>query len=215
MACLWHMINKLTKGKKIMVLYLSIILISMIIISVLNICLGTGFLGYSVGEVICWVCLSVLCEIIIDLILAGLCQKFSEKSMSPDKRFFNVNKKERKFYEKLGIKKWKDKVLELGALGGFRKNKIKDSNSPEYLYRFLIESNKGIMTHILNILFGPLVIFCIPLKYWLVISLPVIIVNTFLSLLPIFILRYNIPKLKVAYERARRIQKQKETTINS
>ena len=171
-----------------MILYLPIILVSMIIIAVLNIILGTGFFGYTPIEVIGMVCFSVFCEIVIDLILAGLCQKFSDKSMSPDKKFFNVSKKERKFYEKLKIKKWKDKVLELGALGGFRKNKIKDPDSPEYLYRFLIESNKGIMTHILNIVLGPLVIFCIPLKYWLVISLPVIVVNTFLGLLPIFIL---------------------------
>lgn len=195
-----------------MVLYLSIIIISMIIISVLNILLGTGFFGYSPLEVIGLVCFSVLCEIVIDLILAGVSESFPKKWVSPECKFYQVTKKERKFYEKLGIKKWKDKVLELGILAGFRKNKIKDKNSPEYLYRFMVESNKGINTHILNIIFGFLVIFCIPLKYWLVISIPVAIVNAFLGLLPIFILRYNFPKLKVAYERAVRLQKQKETT---
>ena len=67
------------------------------------------------------------------------------------------------------------------------------------------------MIHILNAVLGFLVIFCIPLKYWLVISVPVACVNAFLATLPTFILRYNIPKLKVAMQRAERVIKQKET----
>ena len=179
-----------------MILYSSIILICMAIISTLNI-LFVPF-GYTAWQVIGLVCFSVFAEIIIDLILAGIIHSMPEKWFSPDKKFFCVSKRERKFYEKLGIKKWKDKVLELGAIGGFRKNKLKDSNDPDYLKLFLVESNKGIVIHISNIILGFLVIFCIPLKNWLVISIPVAIVNTFLGLLPIFILRYNIPKLKVA-----------------
>jgi hypothetical protein len=179
---------------------------------VFNIFLGTGVFGYSPMQVIGLVCFSVLCEIVIDLILAGVVEVFPKKWVSPDCKIFQVSKKERRFYEKLGLKKWKDRVLELGILSGFRKNKVRDANSPEYLYRFLVESNKGILIHILNIVLGFLVIFCIPLKYWLVISIPVAVVNAFLGLLPVLILRYNIPKLKVAHERAVRLQKQKETT---
>ena len=195
-----------------MVLYISTIIICMIIISVLNILLGTSTFGYSVGEVIGLVCIGVLIEIVIDLIIAGIVSKCPIKWFDPDKKMYQVSKKERKFYEKLGIKNWKDKVIELGALSGFRKNKLREGSNPEYLYRFLIESNKGIWTHILNITLGFLLIFCLPLKYWLVISIPIGIVNFVLGLLPTFILRYNVPKLKVAYERARRLEKQKETT---
>ena len=184
----------------------------MIIISVLNILLGTSTFGYSVGEVIGLVCIGVLIEIVIDLIIAGIVSKCPIKWFDPDKKIYQVSKKERKFYEKLGIKNWKDKVIELGALSGFRKNKLRDGSNPEYLYRFLIESNKGIWTHILNITLGFLLVFCLPLKYWLVISIPIGIVNFVLGLLPTFILRYNVPKLKVAYERAKRLEKQKETT---
>lgn len=195
-----------------MVLYISTIIICMIIISVLNILLGTSTFGYSAGEVIGLVCIGVLIEIVIDLIIAGIVSKCPIKWFDPDKKMYQVSKKERKFYEKLGIKNWKDKVIELGALSGFRKNKLREGSNPEYLYRFLIESNKGIWTHILNITLGFLLIFCLPLKYWLVISIPICIVNFVLGLLPTFILRYNVPKLKVAYERARRLEKQKETT---
>ena len=195
-----------------MVLYISTIIICMIIISVLNILLGTSTFGYSVGEVIGLVCIGVFIEIVIDLIIAGIVSKCPIKWFDPDKKMYQVSKKERKFYEKLGIKNWKDKVIELGALSGFRKNKLREGSNPEYLYRFLIESNKGIWTHILNITLGFLLIFCLPLKYWLVISIPIGIVNFVLGLLPTFILRYNVPKLKVAYERAIRLEKQKETT---
>ena len=119
-----------------MILYISIILISMAIISVLNIFFVP--FGYTPWQVIGLVVFSVVVEIIIDLILAGLIHSMPEKIFNPDKKFFCVNKKERKFYEKLGIKKWKDKVLELGALGGFRKNKLKDGNDPDYLKLYLI-----------------------------------------------------------------------------
>ena len=179
----------------------------MAIISVLNIFLGTSTFGYTPWEVVGLVILAVVVEIVLDLIFAGLVYLMPKKWYSSDRKFFCVSKKERNFYEKLDIKRWKDHVLELGAICGFRKNKLKDSSSPEYISRFLIESNIGIVVHIANIIFGFLVLVCMPLKYWLVISLPVAIVNAFLGLLPILILRYNIPKLKVALKRAERTQK--------
>ena len=39
-------------------------------------------------------------------------------------------------------------------------------------------------------------------KYALVVGLPIAIVNVFLNLLSTMVLRYNIPRLKVSYERA-------------
>lgn len=190
-----------------MVLYLGTILICMVIIIISNIVFGTATFGYSWGQVIALVSFSVVAQIIIDLIIAGLTHALPEKLFNPNKKIFSVGRKERKFYEKLKIKSWKDKVLELGALGGFRKNKLKDKNDLEYLKLFMIENNKGILVHIFCIVFGCLVFLCIPLKYILVISLPVTIVNIILNTLPIMILRYNIPKLQVAYSRAERNQK--------
>ena len=166
--------------------------------------------GYSPLQVIGLVFFSVFAEIVIDLILAGIIHAMPEKWFSPDNKFFQVDKKERKFYDKINIKKWKDHVLELGAIGGFRKNKLKDSNDTDYLNLFLVESNKGVIIHIANIVLGFLVVFCIPLKNILVISIPVAIVNAFLGLLPIFILRYNTPKLKAALIRAKRKATQSE-----
>lgn len=191
-----------------MLLYLSTIFIAMAIIIVLNCVFG----GYSFDNYIWWVilsvALSVVVEIIIDLIFAGIIHALPNKWFSKDKKCFQVSRKERKFYEKLHIKSWKDKVFELGALGGFRKNKIKEKDSPEYLIKFIIESNKGIVIHIACLFVGFLVMFILPLKYFVRIGLWVSLVNFVLNLLPIFILRYNIPKLEVAYERARKLKKQ-------
>lgn len=191
-----------------MVLYLTTILVCMAIISVLNILLGTSVYGYSPWQVIGLVTIAVVIEIAIDLVLAGIFHALPSKWYDPDKKCFCVSKKERKFYEKIGIKKWKDKILELGALGGFRKNKLKDSSDCEYLNLFLIENNKGIVIHISNIILGFLIMLCLPLKYAWVISFPVACVNFVLGLLPIFVLRYNIPKLKICKQRAERNKEQ-------
>ena len=138
----------------------------------------------------------MLAEILIDLVLAFLISRSKSKLFDKNKKIFCVSKKEQQFYEKLGIKKWKDKVVELGALNHFRKNKIAERTNNEYLEKFLIESNKGIIVHIFCMIMGFLVIFVYPLKYWLNFGLPVAIVNFVLNLLPLLILRYNIPKLK-------------------
>lgn len=185
-----------------MVLYLSIVFGAMVAISTLNIWLGTPIFGYSPWWVIGMVVIGVVFEIAIDGIFAKLVNISPDKWFSHEKKFFKVSKKERNFYEKLKIRSWKDKVLELGALGGFRKNKLADPTSSEYLLKFLYESGKGIVVHIGGIVLGFLVIFVLPLDFWLVISLPIALVNVFLNILSTMVLRYNTPKLLVAYERA-------------
>ena len=189
-----------------MVLYLSIIFIAMAMIVLGNIMFNPQ--SFELFEV--WlmlvVTIGVAFEFVVDGALAGLCHALPRKWLSPDKKCFQVEKKERNFYEKIGIKSWKDKVWELGVMGGFRKNKIKDPNSPEYLHKFLVESNIGIVAHFISVFLGFAVMFIFPLKYALSIGLPIALVNAFLNILPILILRYNVPKLSVAYKRAMRLK---------
>ena len=98
--------------------------------------------------------LSVLGAFLLDLVCATVVH-FMKNTWFDDKhRIFQVSKREKKFYEKLGIKSWKDKVWELGGMGGFSKSKMTDPNNPEYLWRFIIENNKGILVHILCIMIG-------------------------------------------------------------
>ena len=187
-----------------MILYLSIVFGGTALISLLNILLGSYNFNHSALWVICAVVLSVIVEIAIQGVVATIVKHLPNKWFSHDRKLFKISKHERKFYEKIKIRSWKDKVWELGALGGFRKNKIADPNSPEYLLQFVVESNKGVTDHVVGMLVSFLVIFILPLKYALRIGLPVALVACLLCILPTMILRYNIPKIMVAYERARR-----------
>lgn len=185
-----------------MTLYLSIILIAMAIIISFNTLNNSMVLGFSPFWVMCVVTLGVVVEIAIDGLFAFIIQSLPDRWFNKDKKIFNVSRKERKFYEKLKIKNWKDKIFEFGAMGKFRKNKIYEPNNPKYIERFIIDSNKGFLIHIADIVFGFLILlFPLP-KYWFCIGLPIALVNAFLNLLPIMVLRYNIPKLKVALLRA-------------
>ncbi len=190
-----------------MILYLSTIIICMAIIVIFNIVYNIEiYPNNNPLMVILVVVLAVIIEIIIDLILAGILHSVKDKFFE-NKKFFDVSKKERQFYEKIGIKKWKDKILELGAIGGFSKKKLVKANEIEYLDQFLMENYKGIVVHIANIILGFLIMAIPPYKYAICVGLPVAIVNAFLGLLPIFVLRYNIPKLQVA---KKRLQRQKD-----
>lgn len=134
--------------------------------------------------------------IAIDGLLAFLIRRLPEKWFLWNSKLFKVSKGETKFYEKLGIKKWKDHVVELGMFTNFHKDKIANPRDPVYMERFLMESNYGVAIHLSNVILGYLVIFCYPLKYVLCFGVPVAFVNGFLSLLPLLILRYNTPKLQ-------------------
>ena len=139
--------------------------------------------------------LGAIAVIAIDGVFAFIIRRLPEKWFSYDKKIWNVSKAECNFYEKLGIKLWKDKILELGVFTSFSKKTIAKPDSKEYMERFILESNYGAIIHIANAIFGFLVIFCFPLKLIVCFGLPISIVNAILSLLPYMILRYNIPRL--------------------
>ena len=189
-----------------MVLYLSIIGIAWVVISVLNIIFGAhAFDNYSSWIIFAGL-IGIVYEFAVDGLFAEIVHFLPRKWFTGDKKFYKVSRKERKFYEAIKIKSWKDKVWELGGLGGFRKNKLAEPNSSKYFEQFIVESNKGIVTHLIGMVVGFTVIFILPFKYALRITLPVALVNLFLNILPTCILRYNIPKLEVGYERARRLE---------
>ena len=184
-----------------MVLYLTTIAICAIIIALLNIFVGSMFFDYSVWFVILSILASIVFEFLIDGLFAFLVHLMPNRWFNRENKHFQVSKRSVKFYEKLKIRKWKDKVWDLGGMGGFKKNKIVDPNSPEYIDRFIIECNKGVVTHRIGYIAGFLVIFIIPLKYAFAIGIPVAIVNLVLNMLPTMVLRYNTPKLLAVYQR--------------
>ena len=198
-----------------MILYLSIMLFGTLLISGLNIIFGTFAFANNIEIwVLSAVSLGVVIEFCIDGIFATLIHALPDKWFTMDKKIYNVSKKERKFYDKVNIKSWKDKIWELGALGGFRKNKINDPNSPKYIEQFIIESNKGVIIHIAGVVMGFLILLFPMPKYWFSIGLPIAIINAFLNILPIMALRYNIPRLLIAYQRSVKTLKKVEKDKN-
>ena len=117
------------------------------------------------------------------------------KWFTKDVKFHHVSKAECKFYELLGIKFWKDHVLELGMFTSFSKKKVADPNDPAYVERFIMECNYGVQVHLWNFILGFLPMLFFPSTIAVRFILPAAIANSILSILPLMILRYNVPRL--------------------
>lgn len=150
---------------------------------------------------------------LIDALLAWLIRKLPEKWFDSNNKHFDERKGERKFYEALGIKKWKDKIPELGGFTDFHKDKIYEPNSIEFYERFILESNYGSVLHIISAFIGYLIIFMAPLKTCFLMAIPMATVNFVLCILPYFVLRYNVGKLKKVLNNLKR-RKIRETQNN-
>ena len=182
-----------------MKLYLSVIGIAMLLISIVNIAFDTAA-WYNV------VALVVLCtaaQFALDGIIAIIIGQMPDKHFGVDNPHYSVSERERAFYNKIKVRKWKDKVWELGGLGGFSKKNLANPNSPEYIERFIIECNKGVLTHRLSYPIGFLPMLFIGGVCAFSIALPVATVNLFLNVLPTLVLRYNTPKLASMLKRMR------------
>ncbi len=183
-----------------MKLYLSIIGIAMLVISVFNIIFETASWYYIVIAVI-W-CTAL--QFAFDGTFAIVINKMPDGWFGVDNPFYQVSEWERKLYKKLKVRRWKDKVWELGGLGGFSKKVLKEPNSPAYIEKFIIECNKGVLTHRLSYPIGFLAMLTLPNVCALTIAIPVAVVNLFLNILPTLALRYNTPMLIAILARMRR-----------
>ena len=180
-------------------IYVLIIVIASAIIGGINGIFNFSEFNESAWNIVFCVSVSVVAAIVIDSIFATIIRWLLPKKLfSVDKTLFSASKKERRFYEKLGIKKWKDKVIELGVFTGFRKNKIAEPANNEYVARYIIEANYGVVVHIACVFCGYAVCFVFP-AHAVSVGLPVGFVNMVLNVLPLMILRYNLPKLHTLY----------------
>jgi glycosyl-4,4'-diaponeurosporenoate acyltransferase len=182
-----------------MKLYLTVIGIAMLIISIFNIIFGTAAWYYIViATVFC-----TALQFVIDGAIAIAINKMPDSWFGVDNPAYNVTERERKLYKKLKVKRWKDKVWELGGLGGFSKGAIASPNDPEYIEKFIIECNKGVLTHRIGYVAGFLAMLTLPMPLSLTIAMPVATVNLFLNILPTIVLRNNTPLLKSILKKLR------------
>ena len=198
-----------------MILYLSIIFVCSLIIAG-AVCLWSG---QSFLLLLGLVWIGVVFEILVDGLIATIARLMPAKCADHTKKVFTVSAKEKRFYEKLKIRAWKDKIPEIGHFTGFRKNKLVDPQSVEYVDRFLLESCYGEIGHFFSLFFGFAVLVLYPLSnVWFALAIPVAIVNFFLNLPSILVLRYNSYKLVVLRKSLLKKQQRKaavESTIEA
>lgn len=175
-----------------MKLYLWVIGVAMAIIATVNILLGTAPWYYIIAAVI-W---CTVLQFALDGLIAILIRLTPDRYFDVDNPYFDVSEKSKKLYQKLQVRRWKDKVWELGGLGGFSKKYLTDPKNPEYIKKFIIECNKGVVTHRLIYPIGFLAMLTVDGICAFTIALPIAIVNLFLNILPTLVLRYNTPSLK-------------------
>ena len=177
-----------------MILYLSIIAVCMMLISAIV----TMAYNVSFWSTLGITALAVVVVIIVDALIATVCRLLPKKCARHDGKLYTVSAKEKKFYEKLKIRAWKDWIPEIGHFTGFRKNKIDQPKNLEYLDRFLLECCYGEIGHSASVFSGFATLLFFPLTHtWEAISIPESVVNAVLNVLPIFVLRYNAYKLEI------------------
>lgn len=192
-----------------MKLYLYVIGIAMAIISAINIIFNTT----TWYNVIIAVVLCTAAQFALDGLIAIIINKMPDRLFAVNNPLYNVSKFEQELYKKLKVRTWKDKIWELGGLGGFSKKNLANPNSTEYIEKFIIECNKGVLTHRLSYPIGFLPMLFIPNICALSIAFPVAIVNLFLNILPTLALRYNTPKLHAMLKRMNRNRKAERVEV--
>lgn len=189
-------------------MHLTLYLIIIVVLSLLgslsiSLILETNFL-LVLG--VMW--LGIIIVIIIDGLTAGLCRMLPKKVVNYNYKIYKVNKKEKKLLDKLQIKKWKDKIPEIGHFTGFRKSKIYEPKNPIYIERFLYEICYGELGHFISIFTGFLLVLIPWFKdFWIATSLYIAIVNGILNIFPIMVLRYNSYSLLLIFNRLNRQNK--------
>lgn len=175
-----------------MKLYLSVIGIAMAIVAAINLIFETAPWYYVISAVI-W---CTVLQFALDGLIAILIRVTPDRYFDVDNPYFAVSEKSQALYKRLQVRRWKDKVWELGGLGGFSKKSLKEPMNPKYIEKFIIECNKGVVTHRLSYPIGFLAMMTVDGLCAVTIALPIAVVNVFLNVLPTLVLRYNTPFLQ-------------------
>ena len=183
-------------------LYIITVAVSAVLITFASFFAGRAYTAEAFGRCALLTLLCIAAAFIIDGFFAFIIRRLPEKWFAPEAGLFTVGRRERNFYRRTRIDKWKKYVPEWGCFTGFHKDKMREPDNSEYIGRFLLESNYGVAGHVAGALFG-FGIMLIPIVPTLWVALPVAVVNCLLSLLPTAILRSNTPALRGLYKRAR------------
>ena len=139
----------------------------------------------------------------IGALAATLTRAFPPRFFDPLSKRYQVPKWERRFLVRIGIRSWKDKIPEVGALLGYlSKKKIENRQDNEYLHYFMTETCYAEVMHLVCCFVGFLILipgFFVDHRYLFFFAIPVSIINAILHLLPVLVQRYVRPFLLHAY----------------
>lgn len=181
-------------------MYIAVILISVISVGFFDGMQG----GFSLNSLLDGMFSASVCAMavfLIDALSAFLIRRLPTSWFSCERSLFGASKNERRFYRYIKINSWKDLVPELGGFTSFHKDRLESVSDREYLARFILESNYGVIIHFANAVLG-IFIFLLPHVARPNIWIPIFFVNFMLSILPMMILRYHLPVLERLYRRA-------------
>lgn len=192
-------------------LYITIIFIGTLISTLLGVFIAVPSIGVSESRVFGITIISLLVLVLIDAVCALFVRYcLPKKVFNPFLKCYRVGTIERKFYEKIGIRKWKDKIPEAGQIfANFSKTEVVDMTNNEYVKKFMSETIYAEIMHWLSIIFSFLIVF-IDFRLALTVGLPLVIGNMILNLMPVLVQRYNRPKLMVLYQRNERMSSKKK-----
>lgn len=111
-------------------------------------------------------------------------------------RIFNVSKSEYKFYDKLKIRSWKDKVPECGKLVNFKKSKLADPKDDNYMYKFVKETIYAEVLHGGSIITSIIGFLFVPNSVKLTMGLPIMVLYILVNLPSFMIQRHTRYRLK-------------------
>ena len=180
--------------------YLFTILGAGLIIALLNFIADGIFTFLALGQNLLTVALGIIAVFLVDAFFAFVTRRLPEKWFAPEARLFNVSKREADIYRRSKINVWKKFVPEWGCFTGFHKDRMREPSDSAYIGRFLLESNYGVLGHVLGAVFGFLIML-LPFLRPISVALPIAAVNFVLSILPTMVLRFNTPPLRRIYRR--------------
>lgn len=196
-------------------LYSLIISICVILIAAFNTAFGSAAFGYSALYSMLATVIGALAIVSIDIIVAIIVKALPKKLFSDDKKFFVMSKWERKLMEKLGIRRWKTEVPDMGVLGGgMSKRKMMSLSDNEYISRVLFENAYAQVIHIAAAFCGFALVPLYPFEYWYCFGLPIAVVNLVLNCMSLSVLRYNFGRLKILQKYNERKSKRKAATAS-
>jgi len=186
-----------------MLFYAIFLIITLSLTAILN----ASFNVDTWGMCFLFVVIAFFFELALDAIIAlSLRRLIPEKWINEEGWYFKTFKFEKRLYEKLGIKRWKSIVPELGGFTDLHKSELASSEDSNYLHRFIVESAYGELIHRVSMIASFFLLFLgfiKPNMFWPLLF-PCCFINVFCNLLPAMIQRYVRPRLMILYKRAKK-----------